>query len=454
MYDLASFIAATRFGLGAAPGEWAQIRASPHSWLLAQLRPQSLAPPLTQLASSDALFAQFRAVRMARKEAKAEGAPKLEMGTPLRDILLAEAAVRTRVAAATKTPLYERLVAFWSNHFTVSTMRGEVITLAGAFEREAIRPHVTGRFGDLLRATATHPAMLLYLDNAKSIGPNSPAGLRHDKGLNENYARELLELHTLGVGGGYTQADVTTCARVLTGWTLDHGPGSMGGGPQGRFMFEPRFHEPGDKTLLGVTIREDGQNEGLALLDLLARHPATARLVATKLVRHFMADDPPKAAVDAVAATFRATDGDLAAAMRTVIQRPEAWQHPLTKVRSPNDLVIATLRALGNPPIEDKKIFRSLALLGQPPFGAPSPAGWPDRADGWLGPEALMRRIEWAHMVGQRVPTAGAERTALHLAEETIGPVMGAATRRAISEAKDAREATMLWIASREFERR
>ncbi|HEY1721427.1 MAG TPA: DUF1800 domain-containing protein [Magnetospirillaceae bacterium] len=449
MYDLQSFIALTRFGSGAAPGDWTQIEPDPHSWLLTQLRQPAPAPELSTLHSSAALFEQMRTVREARKAAKADGQPKPQMGTPLRDILLAEVGARTRLAAGSATPLYERLVTFWSNHFTVSTMRGELVALAGAFEREAIRPHVFGKFRDLLLATATHPGMLLYLDNAKSIGPNSIAGRRRDKGLNENYARELMELHTLGVGN-YTQADVTTCAKVFTGWTLEHGQG----GPQGRFMFEPRFHEPGDKSLLNVTIREAGVSEGVALLDMLSRHSSTAHFIATKLVRHFIADDPPKPAVDAVAATFHATDGDLTATMRTLIQRPEAWQEPLAKVRTPNDLVVATLRALGNPPVEDKMIFRSLVLLGQAPFGAPSPAGWPDRADGWLGPEALMRRIEWAHQVGQRVPSADATKKALELADATIGPVMSPATRQAISSAADAREATMLWIASREFERR
>ncbi len=404
-------------------------------------------PELAGLSTTSDLFDTFRAVRAARKQAKQDGTTAPQMGMPLHAILLAEAGARTRLAAASAAPLVERMVAFWSNHFTVSVQRNEVIAIAGAFEREAIRPHVTGRFRDMLRAVAMHPAMLLYLDNARSIGPNSIAGRRRDKGLNENYARELLELHTLGVSGGYTQADVTACARVFTGWTLEHAPPQ---GPLGRFTFEPRFHEPGDKTALGVTVREAGQSEGLTLLDMLARHPSTARFIATKLARHFISDDPPGAAVEAIAATFRASDGDLAAVMAAVIGRPECWQHPLSKVRSPNDLVIATLRALGDPPLEDRLIFQSLALLGQPPFSAPSPAGWPDRADAWLGPEALMHRLEWARLVAQRMPGADA----MQLAEATIGPVMSDATRQAITGAGNRQQAVMLWIASREFERR
>ncbi len=316
---------------------------------------------------------------------------------------------------------------------------------------------MTGRFRDMLQAAATHPAMLLYLDNAQSIGPNSIAGQRRDKGINENFARELMELHTLGVGGGYTQADVTEVARILTGWTLERGPD----GPHGRFMFEPRFHQPGDKTVFGVTIREAGMNEGLTLFDLLAHHPSTARFVATKLVRHFVADDPPKPAVDAVAATFHATGGDLAATTRTLIARPEAWAQPFAKVRSPNDLVIATLRAVGDPgEVDDKLILRSLALLGQPPFAAPSPAGWPDRADGWLGPEALMHRLEWARMAGQKIGGAGQNGMGaggvrpIQLAETSIGPAMSLVTRATIASAPDPREGAMLWLASSEFQRR
>lgn len=454
----AAFLAAARFGMGAAPGEADRIGADPRGWLAAQLVPQP-GPPAPGTTAD--LFAQFRAVRAARQAAKRDEALPAPvvvpaMATPLRDIYVGEVAARTRFAASTPAPFHERLVQFWSNHFTVSIQRPEILAIAGAFEREAIRPHVTGRFRDLLQAAATHPAMLLYLDNAQSIGPDSIAGRRRDKGINENFARELLELHTLGVGGGYTQADVTAVAQVLTGWTLERGPD----GPHGRFMFEPRFHQPGDKTLLGVTIREGGISEGLVLFDLLTRHPATARFVATKLVRHFVADDPPQPAVEAVAATFQASGGDLAATMRTLIARPEAWAHPLAKVRSPNDLVTATLRALGNPAaVDDKQILHSLTLLGQPPFAAPSPAGWPDRAESWLGPEALMHRLEWARLVGQKLGGQklggqGPGARAIALAEASIGPAMSLVTRATIASAPDPREGAMLWLASAEFERR
>jgi len=457
MYDHRTFVAATLFGMGAGPGDAERIGADPRGWLVEQLRAQPVPPALSQLGNTADLFERFRAVRAMRKAeqaARADGAaaaaPAIAampaMGKPLRDIYFAEVGARTRLAASAAAPLCERLVQFWSNHFTVSIARPEVLAIAGSFEREAIRPHVAGRFREMLGAVAMHPAMLLYLDNAQSIGPNSIAGRRRDKGLNENLAREMLELHTLGVDGGYTQSDVTQFARILTGWTLEHGPD----GPRARFLFEPRFHEPGPKTLLGATVREGGQMEGVQMLDVLARHPSTARFIATKLVRHFVADDPPRAAVDAVAASFRETNGDLAAAMRTLIARPEAWDPPLAKLRTPNDLVTGTLRALGNPPLDDKAIHHSLALLGQAPFAAPSPAGWPDRADAWLGPEALMRRIEWARLVANRMGRADA----MQFAEMTIAPVMGAATRQSIEDAPDPREAVTMWLASAEFERR
>jgi len=504
--DQHAFVATTRFGMGPAPGEAGRIGGDPQGWLIQQLRSQPMPAALAELPGTAELYTRFREVQAQRKAAQLAAAtqatqvtpavtavtapsapqgadtpsgrtdrsahanalqppgaaqpqraalptpaaptppPAPPMGEPLREIYLSEGAARMRVAAGSDTPLYERLVQFWSNHFTVSVARPQVLAIAGAFEREAIRPHVTGNFHDLLRAVVTHPAMLIYLDNFQSIGPDSVAGHKRDKGINENLAREMLELHTLGVDGGYTQADVTSFARVLTGWTLARGQG----GELGTFMFEPRMHEPGDKTLLGMTIRGGGQEEGEQILAYVSRHPATARFIATKLVRHFIADDPPRAAVDAVAATFRSTGGDLAAVTKAVIARPEAWDPPLAKMRSPNDLVTAALRALGNPPVADKDIYRSLALLGQPPWAAPSPAGWPDRADAWLGPEALMRRLQWADIVARNAPNADARA----LAEATIGPVMGPATRDAIAGAANPRERMVMLLASREFERR
>jgi uncharacterized protein (DUF1800 family) len=471
-----AFIAATRFGLGPRPGELDRIAGDPRGWLLQQLGHPQLPAAIAALPSPRAQVERFFALRRDIQEQKkmlAElrvpaAAPRRTMAEPvgaeagaaasdkaianlrqpIRDLYLDEARARTLAAIASDAPLHERLVAFWSNHFTVSIQRGEIAGLCGPFEREAIRPHVLGRFADMLAAVMRHPAMLVYLDNARSVGPNSLAARRGRKlGLNENLGRELLELHTLGVKGGYTQHDVEQMARMLTGWTIV--PPQRPGG--GEFRFEPRIHEPGPKTLLGVAYREAGMAEAEAALAALARHPATARHLAEKLARHFIADEPPHAAVARIAAVYRESDGDLRAVTRAVIESPEAWRDPLAKVKSPQDLVVSVARASGFTPQNPNMLVQSLRLLGQPPFAAPSPAGWPDRASDWLGPDALMRRIEWSRAVAQRLgPGAAAER----IAEATIAPVAKPGTIETIASAKAPAEKLALLFASREFQGR
>lgn len=426
-------IALSRFGMGAAPGEVAAIAADPGGWLRVQLDRPNHPASLDSLPGGTEMQRRIETARRAKdKENKGE----------LRHAYMAEAAARTRAAAASPTPFVERLVRFWSNHFTVSTSRLAVAPLTGPFEREAIRPHVLGRFHAMLRAVVRHPAMLGYLDNIQSIGPNSEAGRKRAKGLNENLAREVLELHTLGVGGGFGQADVEGLARILTGWTVDRD--DFG------FRFAPRLHEPGPKTLLGKTF-DGGEDEGEAALLMLSRHPATARFVAVKLARHFVADDPPATMVDALARAFIETDGDLGVLSRLLVTRAEAWTRPLTKVRSPDDLVIATMKALGEDPGNadgsERRILQSLTVMGQAPWSAPSPAGWPDRGEAWLGPEALMRRLEWAKALAGRI----GRRADAGLAEQVI--MAGAATRQTLAGTRGA-DALFLLLASREFQRR
>ena len=314
-----------RFGLGPRPGELAQAAADPRGWLLAQLDgdPGPL-PGEDALPASAAVVTAFVDARREAREGMAEARREFRMSAL--DVYREE--VRARVAEGVRTaaPFRERLVLFWSNHFTVSARRPELLGLAGAFEREAIRPNVTGSFLDLLRAVVRHPGMLVYLDNARSVGPGSPAGQRRDRGLNENLARELMELHTLGVDGGYTQADVTQLARILTGWSVDE---------DGAFRFRELTHEPGPKVLLGRTYPEAGVDEGEAALAALARHPSTARHVATRLARHFAADDPPPALVGRLAARFLATDGDLPSVYRTLVESPSRGRSRSPRCASP-----------------------------------------------------------------------------------------------------------------------
>jgi len=437
-----AFIAANRFGLGARPGQLMAVRADPRGWLLAQLDGARQPPrELDGLPSAASQVAEFLRAR----KRKADLAAMVRRS--FREDYMHEAGLRSLAAVHSEKPFVERLVAFWSNHFTISVRKPVLAGIAGAYEREAIRPYVTGRFADMLLAVAKHPAMLLYLDNAQSFGPNSWAGRRLKKGLNENLAREILELHTLGVDGGYDQHDVRNLATILTGWSLGR-PGKDA--DPGGFKFHSRVHEPGDKHLLGRRYRDAGLAEGEAALSDLARHPATARHVAAKLARHFVADDPPEPAVARLAQVFVETDGDLAAVTQALILLDEPWKAPLAKLKAPQDLVVSTLRATGFEG-ETNKLVLALRLLGQAPWSAPSPAGWPDRAEDWASPDALLKRIEFATAVAARVGDRLDPRV---LAQETIGAVAGRDTVTAISRAPSRGDGLTLLLASAEFQRR
>jgi uncharacterized protein (DUF1800 family) len=437
-----AFIAANRFGLGLRPGELGLRSGDPRGWLLGQLDgPQAPPPELDGLPSAGPKVAEFLRAR------KKKGDLAALVRRSFREDYMREAGQHSLAAVRSETPFHERLVAFWSNHFTVSVRKPVVAGIAGAFEREAIRPHVTGRFADMLLAVAKHPAMLLYLDNAQSFGPKSRAGRWLNKGLNENLAREVLELHTLGVDAGYTQDDVRNLAMILTGWSLAR-PGKDAN--PGGFKFHEKAHEPGDKSLLGRRYREAGVAEGEAALRHLARHPATAQHVATKLARHFIADEPPDSAVARLARVFLESGGDLAALARALVLLAEPWQAPLAKLKASQDLVVSTLRATGFAG-ETKKLVIALRLLGQTPWTAPSPAGWPDRAEDWASPDAVLKRVEFATAVAQRV---GDRIDPRKLSHEVIGPVAQAETLATIARAPSRGDGLTLLLASREFQRR
>jgi uncharacterized protein (DUF1800 family) len=462
---LAAAIAANRFGLGARPGEFARIGSDAPGYLKAQLAGP---PPLLEapgLADSASAINQAQALRQERR-AERRGAPRdaaaaaMKVGQLYRPMYVADAAARLRAAVATDRPFSERLVHFWANHFAVSVDKGVVLGLAGCFEREAIRPHVLGRFGDLLRAVEQHPTMLLYLDNAQSVGPGSQAaGLlarrggegRPRAGLNENLAREILELHTLGVDGGYSQADVTEFARAITGWSIGGGQGRFAGGEAGRFFFRAGIHEPGSRTIMGRRYGEGGIDLGLAVLDRLATEPATARHVTTQLARHFVADEPAPALVERLTRAFLKSDGDLPTVYRALIEAPEAWAQPLPKYKTPADFIHSAWRAVDLPVPEGPRALAPFELLGQRTWQPGSPAGWPDRAADWDGPSALLKRVEWADQVGQRV---GAQRDAQQLGPEVLGATLGARTREAVARADSPAQALTLLMASPEFLRR
>jgi len=371
---------------------------------------------------------------------------KAEQPVP-QQLFRAEALVRFRKVAAAETGYVERLVQFWSNHFCVSaTKGGPVRATAGSFEREAIRPHVLGRFGDMLRSVVQHPAMLAYLDNAQSFGPTSMAGLRQKRGLNENLAREILELHTLGVGGGYTQADVTSLAQVLTGWTFSGAQGRAG--EPGVFAFFPRAHEPGDRVLLGKRYKAAGIEQGEAILADLARHPSTARHIATKLAQHFVADAPPAALVDRLAAVFKSTDGDLKAIAIALIEDDEAWNASQAKIRSPYEFLMAAVRATGHVPEDVRLLLAPLVVMGMPLWQPRGPNGWPDTAAAWATPNGMKSRLDISAAIATRAKDANPRQ----LMDACLGPTVSAETRQAVGRAESRQQGLALLLMSPEFQ--
>ncbi|HEY0114936.1 MAG TPA: DUF1800 domain-containing protein, partial [Allosphingosinicella sp.] len=331
-------------------------------------------------------------------------------------------------------------------------------------ELEAIRPHVLGKFGDMLAAVLQHPAMLLYLDQAQSIGPGSPVMERFGQrpalrraGLNENLAREVLELHTLGVGGGYAQADVTELARALTGWTvsgLTRGRGArfVGlDGPAGEFHFATAIHEPGSRTILGRGYAQEGQGQARAILSDLAAHPATARHLATKLARHFAGDTPPPALVQRLEQTYLESGGDLPSLYRVLIAAPETWVEQPVKFKSPWEWSVSALRALGTRELEGQAVAGLMNQLGQPVWRPGSPAGWDDIASAWAGPDALLRRVEAAERMASRT---GGLVDARRLAPQILPGALSAGTRQAIERAESPGQGLALLLVAPEFLRR
>jgi uncharacterized protein (DUF1800 family) len=473
--------AVRRFGLGPKPGDVKRIAADPRGYVLAQLadaKAARLDDPM--LAAAHVVFEEMREAQRERKAARetaaapggkagataTDAAPSMKVVTPpnpaapmvdpnrvkpgaiRREAYREEAIHRIERARATETPLLERLVMFWSNHFCVSATKGPVRGLAGAFEREAIRPHVLGRFAGMLRAVEQHPAMLIYLDNAQSIGPNSKAGQNRAKGLNENLAREILELHTLGVGGGYTQGDVTNLARIITGWTvagLDQAKVEPG-----RFLFTPQRHEPGTWSVLGKSYPDTGRAAGEECLDDLARHPATAKHIALKLARHFVADDPPPALVSRLEKTFRETEGDLAAVTRALVTSEDAWAAPPRKIVPPYDFAVSILRGL-QITVAPPELVRTAAVLGQPLWSPPAPAGWPDADNSWMGPSPVRERLRVAEMVARMSDRLADPR---QVADDLIGPALSEQTRQAVARAETREQGIELIVMSPEFLRR
>ena len=466
-----------RFGMGPRPGSIAAIESDPRGALIAELeRPSASDIAAANLPSS---AKAFRAVTdaFAKRQAKAKVAKKEQdakrqqmaetasmtegsaQGTaemankialdavpdPGRPIYLEEARVRIEAALGAEIGFVERLVWFWSNHFCISA--DKIRSMSGAYEREAIRPHVLGRFSDLLLATEAHPAMLFYLDQNVSMGANSIAGINRTRGLNENLAREILELHTLGVRTGYTQGDVISFANVLTGWTLV----PPGDNPEhgGEFTFNPRLHEPGAQKVLGKSYDDETVDQGRAVLRDLAANPATATHVATKMARYFIADAPAPALVERMTKAFLDTGGDLMEVAKTMVSSPEAWTMPATKLKRPSEWVVGIVRATGLTQADPKRFTDGQALLGEPLWRPSSPKGFPDDEASWI--DGMGRRLDIANNFAERVSVRV---DPLDVIETVFGSSVSPEVKQAVERAESRQQALVLLFMSSEFQRR
>ncbi|BBC78428.1 DUF1800 domain-containing protein [Acetobacter orientalis] len=429
-----------RFGWGIRPQEQPQGTLS--QWLSSQLQGPDAASFPGVSSCADGLIA-LRQQRMDKMQ-----------GDPLvKPIFLADASAQLNALLTTQQPFRERLAWFWFNHFTVSMRQGGTRGIVGAYMREAIRPHVTGRFTDMLAAVMSHPAMLMYLDNASSIGPNSPAGQKRHRGLNENLARECLELHTVSPKSGYTQADVTAFAAILTGWSVDMKADEPG------FTFRDNAHEPGEKTVMGQVFPE-GLDGGIQAIQFLGTHPATYRHIATQLVTHFISDTPSEHDINYITTVLHDTQGDLGAASLALGSLSSAEQPTAGKFRSPMDYATAVMRALslGNKPDQDptdphsaaRTLLGAYSSLGQPLWTAPLPNGWSDLASDWSSPADLLARTDWSWRLSAHAHTSDP----LEIANATLGPALRKTTYTAMRTAGSRQDALTLLFSSPEFQRR
>ena len=458
--DLRATLAVTRFGLGARPGEIDEARSDPEGWLQTQIRTNGADQPVAStgapLPSGQERFQAFLGHRNAVGAAGADPAARKILAQTFADSCLPELLSRMWLATQTSAGFQERWVLFWSNHFTVSSKKGEpLMATAAAFEREAIRPHVFGRFADMLLASTRHPAMLMYLDQVQSIGSDSPAGLRRRKmgvevGLNENLGREVMELHTLGAASGYTQQDVTEFSRALTGWSM--GGANAPPAQRGAFLYRPDFHEPGQRSILGRRYEDAGEGQAATILTDLAAHPATAAHLAHRLATHFVADTPPPALVERLRRAYLAGGGDLSRVAVALIEAPEAWAPEALKLKTPYDYLVSAYRAAGAGPKDARReVVGPLAALGQRPLSAPQPNGWSEVAQDWAAAGAIIDRLTWTQRFAATY-TPSAE--PLPLYASILGSRARPETAKTLSRAQSRQEAFAILLMTPEFQRR
>ncbi|MDH2341970.1 DUF1800 family protein [Bradyrhizobium sp. SSUT77] len=477
-----SVLSLHRFGMGPRPGSIAAVGTDPRGALIAELdRPLTLTAAAVLPASAKAYrtVADANARRAARAKQAQQQAKKQQMAAapamsedqtqpqgqgqdkdaaemaakqaaeavpdPGRPMYLQEAKLRTEAALVADIGFAERLVWFWSNHFCISA--NKIQSMSGAYEREAVRANALGRFVDLLQAVEGHPAMLFYLDNLESMGANSIAGINRSRGLNENIAREIMELHTLGVRTGYAQDDVISFANVMTGWTLV----PPGFDPQrgGEFTFNPRLHEPGGQSVLGKRYEQEDAEQGRAVLRDLAAHPATATHVATKLARHFVADEPPPVLIEQMAKSFRDTEGDLKQVAIAMVSSDEAWRGPPSKLKRPSEWGVGMVRATGITTVDPVRFTGGLELLGEALWRPSAPKGYPDDEASWI--DGVGRRLDIANNFAERITGMADPQIII---EDVFASEIAPEVKQAVGRAESRQQALALLFMSADFQRR
>jgi uncharacterized protein (DUF1800 family) len=450
-------IAYSRFGLGRTCNAPNLPQESARDLLQAEIDAADVSFPIASgMPTTVECFATLINFEKARQTVTSGNSPEMAsqlnaLGNPVAATLQNEAASRySGVMMDAPIGFSERLVMFWANHFAVAVDKSTTVYIsAGAYEREAIRPNVFGYFTDLVLAAETHPTMIYYLDNQNSTGPQSVLGRRGRTGLNENLAREIMELHVLGVGSGYSQADVTAFARVLTGWTASRNM-LDDQRPFATFAFDAAMHEPGAQVILGKTYLDDGVNQGKAVLQDLTMRPETGRFIASKLVRHFIADTPPPALVTRLADTFIKTEGHLPAVYQALIESDEAWNSQRNKIRPPQEYMSAVLRATGwRPP--PAVLLGCLMTMGQPLWQPSGPNGFSDTFATWGTPEGLNARMDVAALAAAQTKPLPDPR---QFAETILASSLTPMTREAIARAETRTQGLSLALLSPELMRR
>ena len=468
-------IATQRFALGARPDEIKKINDNAQQWLLTQL---DASPTVTfdrSLATANSILIAHSEFTKSRKAFRKQQADKTiptamaemdsanqmsemqampseskkteeskEPKNPHNDFYKALTADALKQTIESENSFNWRCLAFFSNHFSVSA-QGQLMTgLAPTLEREAIAPNLYGHFDQLLLAVCQHPAMLIYLNNENSIGPSTRFA-KKNRGLNENLAREILELHTLGVDGGYQQHDVTELAKGITGWSVF----KPGKDKQQGFIYHKGKHEPGTRTLLGKSYPPQGLAQGKQMLKDIANHPSTARFVSTKIVQSFISDQAPEELVNHLTTQWIKTNGHLKSVFQALINHPLSWQAQQQKYKTPHEYVISTYRALAVKKLNIRQVQNALNTLGQRPFKADSPAGYSDQQQDWDGASALMARVNWASQIAAKKQFA---KTNINiLIENTFSNTLSTHSYQVITRAESRQQALTLLLLSPEF---